>query len=57
VLQELRRDARLAGIRVLLTTGVRTAHLRKLLQPDALLFKPFGMDELVLAVAGLAPRA
>lgn len=57
VLQELRTDARLAGIRVLLTTGVRTAHLRKLLHPDALLFKPFGMEELVLAVAGLAPRA
>lgn len=58
VLDELRRDAQLAGVRVVVTTGVRTAHLRKLLRPDALLFKPFGVDELVLAVAGVAhPQA
>lgn len=58
VLDELRRDAHLAGVRVVVTTGLRTAHLRKLLHPDALLFKPFGIDELVLAVAGVAqPQA
>ncbi len=58
VLDELRRDAQLAAVRVVVTTGVRTAHLRKLLRPDALLFKPFGVDELVLAVAGVAgPQA
>ncbi len=58
VLEELRREPRFAGVRVVVTTGVRTAHLRKLLRPDALLFKPFGVDELVLAVAGVAaPRA
>lgn len=52
VLHELRRDDRLVGTRVVVTTGVRTAHIRRLLQPDAVLFKPFGVDELVLAVAG-----
>ncbi len=58
VLDELRRDARLAAVRVVVTTGLRTAHLRKLLHPDALLFKPFGIDELVLAVASVAqPQA
>jgi two-component system phosphate regulon response regulator PhoB len=57
VLQELRQEPRLSAIRVVVTTGVRTSHLRKLLRPDALLFKPFGVDELVLAVAGVAaPR-
>ncbi len=58
VLAELRRDARLSGVRVVVATGLRAPHLRKLLHPDALLFKPFGMDELVRAVAGVAqPQA
>ncbi len=57
VLKELRRDAGLAGTRVVVTTGVRTAHIRRLLRPDAVLFKPFGVDELVLAVAGPSPQA
>jgi CheY-like chemotaxis protein len=52
VLQELRRDPQLSGTRVVVTTGVRTAAIRRLLRPDAVLFKPFGMDELVLAVSG-----
>lgn len=57
VLQELRRDDGFAGTRIVVTTGVRTAHIRRLLRPDALLFKPFGVDELVLAVAGPSPEA
>ncbi len=58
VLEELRQEPRFSRVRVVVTTGVRTAHLRRLLRPDALLFKPFGVDELVLAVAGVAtPRA
>lgn len=52
VLQELRREDGLQGTRIVVTTGVRTAHIRRLLRPDAVLFKPFGVDELVLAVAG-----
>jgi len=57
VLEELRRDARLGGTRVVVTTAVRTAHIRRLLRPDAVLFKPFGVDELVLAVTGSLARA
>jgi two-component system response regulator ResD len=52
VLQELRREGQLGATRVVVTTGIRTAHIRRLLQPDAVLFKPYGIDELVLAVAG-----
>jgi CheY-like chemotaxis protein len=58
VLAELRRDEHLAATRVVVTTGVRTSHIRRLLRPDAVLFKPFGMEELVLAVGRVArPRA
>ncbi len=57
VLEELRREARLAGTRVIVTTGVQTAHIRRLLRPDAVLFKPFGVDELLLAVGGSSPKA
>jgi CheY-like chemotaxis protein len=53
VLQELRRDRLLRGVRVVVTTGVRASHVRRLLKPDAILFKPFGMGELLGAVAGL----
>jgi CheY-like chemotaxis protein len=53
VLQALRQDLRLAGVRVVVTTGMRAPHVRRLLRPDAILFKPFGMDELVGTLAGL----
>jgi CheY-like chemotaxis protein len=53
VLQEVRRDRLLAGVRVVVTTGMRASQVRRLLQPDAILFKPFGMGELVGTVAGL----
>jgi len=50
VLEELRRDADLAGVRVVVTTGVQTPHVKRLLHPDAVLFKPFGVSELLRAV-------
>jgi len=53
MLAELRRDPRLSAARVLVTTGVQSAHLKRLLAPDATLFKPFGARELVAAVAAL----
>jgi len=56
VLQELRQDQRLAGMLVVVTTGVRASHVRRLLKPDAILFKPFGMGELVGTVAQLTRR-
>jgi CheY-like chemotaxis protein len=52
VLEELRRDAQLAGVPVVVTTGVQTPHVKRLLRPDAVLFKPFGVSELLRAVEG-----
>jgi CheY-like chemotaxis protein len=52
VLEELRRDAELAGVAVVVTTGVQTPHVKRLLHPDAVLFKPFGVAELIRAVEG-----
>jgi CheY-like chemotaxis protein len=57
VVRELRRDARLSDVRVIVTTGVRDAHVKRLLKPDAILFKPFGIEELLLAVAGVVTPA
>lgn len=57
VLEELRRDAELSGVRVVVTTGIRAPHVRRLLRPDAVLFKPFGIEELVSAVAGVVGPA
>lgn len=53
VLDELRRDAQLCEVRVVVTTGIRAPHVRRLLRPDAILFKPFALEELVSAVAGV----
>ena len=55
VLAELRQDPALAGVRVLVTTGVRAASVRRLPGVDLALFKPFGMRELVSAVESLVP--
>lgn len=52
VLEELRRDAHLSRVPVVVTTGVHTPHLKRLLRPDAVLFKPFGVSELLRAVEG-----
>jgi len=57
VLDELRRDAGLSGVRVVVTTGMRAPQVRRLLRPDAVLFKPFGLEELVSAVAGVVGPA
>jgi CheY-like chemotaxis protein len=50
VLEELRSAAALARTRVVVMTAVRTGHIRRLLRPDAVLFKPFGVDELLHAI-------
>jgi hypothetical protein len=39
---------------VVVTTGLNTSHVTRLLKPDAILFKPFGLGELLGAVAGAA---
>jgi DNA-binding response OmpR family regulator len=56
LLAEIRSDASFAGMRVVVTTGIHTPHVARLLRPDAILFKPFGPGELVGAVAGLVQR-
>jgi CheY-like chemotaxis protein len=57
VLEELRRDEALAAVPVVVTTGVQTSHVKRLLHPDAVLFKPFGASELIRAVEGAVRRA
>jgi DNA-binding response OmpR family regulator len=58
VLAELRSQPALAGVRVVVTTGVHSPDVRRLLGADAALFKPFGMRELLAAVQrSLAPRS
>jgi DNA-binding response OmpR family regulator len=58
MLEEVRKDQLLAGVRVVVTTGMRASHLRRLLKPDAILFKPFGMGELLSVLARLTqPKA
>jgi len=54
LLAEIRGDASLARMRVVVTTGLHTSHVTRLLKPDAILFKPFGLGELLGAVAGAA---
>jgi CheY-like chemotaxis protein len=50
VLAEIRNDPALARVRVVVTTGIHSPDLRRLLRADAALFKPFGARELVAAV-------
>ena len=54
VLAELRRDPALARVPVVVTIGIQTSHVRRLLGADATLFKPFDVGELLETVAGLA---
>ncbi|HEX9400476.1 MAG TPA: response regulator [Anaeromyxobacter sp.] len=54
VLAEIRADPALAGVRVVVTTGVRASSLRRLPGVDLVLFKPFGMGELLSAIESLA---
>jgi CheY-like chemotaxis protein len=57
VLQDMRSDPALVGVRVVVTTGVHSPDVRRLLRADAALFKPFGMRELLMAIEeSLAPR-
>lgn len=55
LLREVREDPRCADVRVILTTGVHTPHVTRLLRPDAALFKPFGMAELLAAIRAVSP--
>jgi len=55
LLAEVRKDPRLAAARVIVTTGVQSPHVKRLLAPDATLFKPFGARELLGAVGALVP--
>ena len=56
VLAELRRDPSLARVAVVVTTGVHTSHLRRLLPADATLFKPLDVRELLYTIGDLARR-
>ena len=47
------RDA----VRVVLVTGVASRHLQSLLGAEAVLFKPFTVQDLIRTVDGLCPRA
>jgi CheY-like chemotaxis protein len=57
VLAQIRSDPAAAGVRVVLTTGVHSPDVRRLLRADAALYKPFGMRELIAAVEAIAPPA
>lgn len=50
VLASLRAEPALGGMRVLVTTGLRSSSVRRLPGVDGALFKPFGMRELLTAV-------
>jgi DNA-binding response OmpR family regulator len=56
VLAQVREDPALAGVRVIVTTGMRGPHVRRLLDADAALFKPFELRELLTAVAAALSR-
>jgi len=45
----------LSGARVVVSTGIRSAQVNRVLGPDALR-KPFGMEELVSTIARVAGR-
>lgn len=55
VLARLRCDPALAGMRVVVTTGLRSSSVLRLPGVDAALFKPFGPQELLTALAGVRP--
>jgi CheY-like chemotaxis protein len=50
VVERIRQDPRLAGIRVVLTTGYTGPRARTGIQADAFLTKPFGVRELLAAI-------
>lgn len=58
ILGRLRAEPTLVGMRVLVATGVHSSSLRRLLGVEGVLFKPFGLRELLSAIdAALEPTA
>lgn len=55
VLASLRAEPSLSALRVVVTTGLRSASVKRLPGVDAALFKPFDLRELLGAVESLAP--
>jgi CheY-like chemotaxis protein len=47
ILERMRRDPRLAAVRVVLSTGMPTAQIRATVPAHAFLAKPFGMKDLL----------
>ena len=50
VVERIRKDPRLAGVRVVLTTGYTGPRARVGIEADAFLTKPFGVRELLAAI-------
>ena len=57
VLERFRSEPTLGAVRVVVTTGVRAASVRRLPGVELVLFKPFGMRELLDAVSALARKS
>ncbi len=53
----IRRDPRLAGVRVILTSGLPSSSLRSSDAVDAYLAKPFGVKDLLATLASLCGQA
>ncbi|BDG09879.1 response regulator [Anaeromyxobacter paludicola] len=56
-LEQLRASPKNRDIAIVVVTGVASAHVRKLLQADAFLFKPFTPDELTSVVRRVHERS
>jgi twitching motility two-component system response regulator PilH len=57
LLAAMRQDPRLGAVRVVVTTGLASPHVQRLLKPDATLFKPFPLPELFRTLGRLVPPA
>jgi CheY-like chemotaxis protein len=57
VTARIRGDARLGGVRVVLTTGMPSPSLRASVAADAFVAKPFGMDDLLRTISALCDDA
>jgi CheY-like chemotaxis protein len=51
LVRRIRADARLEGLRLVVTTGYPSASVRAGIAADAFLQKPFGIEELLSAIA------
>ncbi len=56
LVSRIRSDPRLAGLRVVVTTGHPSAEVRAGIAADAFLQKPFGVDDLLAAIKGAPSR-